>query len=154
LGYRLKIAVASDHGGFELKKAVLKFLKSENIDVSDLGNTKYDPNDDYPDFAEILAKRISSKDFERGILICGSGIGACIAANKIKGVRAAVCHDTYSARQGVEHDDMNILCIGARVIGDKLAQELVHAFIGAQFRREERFLRRLEKVINIEKNFK
>ncbi len=150
----MKIAVASDHGGFELKKVIFNLLKSENLNVTDLGNSKYDPADDYPDFAELLAKRVSNKDFDKGILICGSGIGACIAANKIKGARAAVCHDTYSARQGVEHDDMNILCIGARVIGDKLAEELVHAFIKAEFRKEERFIRRLEKVINIEKNFK
>ncbi|MGE5797081.1 MAG: ribose 5-phosphate isomerase B [Ignavibacteria bacterium] len=150
----MKIALASDHGGFELKKVIFNLLKADKIDISDLGNTKYDPSDDYPDFAELLAKKISNKDFEKGILICGSGIGACIAANKIKGVRAAVCHDTYSARQGVEHDDMNVLCIGARVIGEKLAEDVVYAFIKAGFRKEERFLRRLEKVLNIEKKYK
>lgn len=150
----MKTAVASDHGGFELKKVIFNILKSENVDITDLGNSRYDPLDDYPDFAEILAKKISAGDFDKGILICGSGIGACIAANKIKGARAAVCHDTYSARQGVEHDDMSILCIGARVVGDKLAEELVRAFLNAQFRKEERFIRRLEKVLTIEKNFK
>ncbi|HVO76160.1 MAG TPA: ribose 5-phosphate isomerase B [Ignavibacteriaceae bacterium] len=150
----MKIAVASDHGGFELKKFILDLLKKEKEDITDLGNVKFDPADDYPDFAELLAKKISGNEFDRGILICGSGVGACIAANKIKGVRAAVCHDTYSARQGVEHDDMNILCIGARVIGEKLAEELVHAFLKAEFSKEERFLRRLEKVLNIEKKYK
>jgi len=147
----LKIALAADHGGFELKNNILSLLKEKEYDVLDLGNKKYDPSDDYPDFAILLAKAVASSQVNRGILICGSGVGACITANKIKGVRASVCHDVYSAHQGVEHDDMNILCLGARIIGNKLAEDLVFAFINAKFQKKERYIRRLEKVKNLEK---
>jgi len=147
----LKIALAADHGGFELKNNILSLLKEKEYDVLDLGNKKYDPSDDYPDFAILLAKAVASSQVNRGILICGSGVGACITANKIKGVRASVCHDVYSAHQGVEHDDMNILCLGARIIGNKLAEDLVFAFINAKFQEKERYIRRLEKVKNLEK---
>lgn len=146
----MKIALAADHGGFELKNKVVKWLEDENHEVVDLGNHVYDAKDDYPDFAILLGKAVSEKKAERGIVICGSGIGACITANKFKGVRASICHDTYSARQGVEHDDMNVLCLGARVIGENLAKELVTAFINASFIDEERFKRRLQKVLKLE----
>lgn len=148
---KLKIAVAADHGGYDLKSKIIQWIKDEDIVVTDLGNHKFDPKDDYPDFAEALAIEISKGKADKGILICGSGIGACITANKIKGARASICHDTYSARQGVEHDDMNILCLGARVIGEELAKELVFSFLNAKFINEERFLRRLEKVKKLEK---
>jgi len=146
----LKIAIAADHGGFELKNKIAEWLQAENHEVIDLGNHVYDAKDDYPDFAILLGKTISDKKAERGIVICGSGIGACITVNKFKGVRASICHDTYSARQGVEHDDMNVLCLGARVIGENLAKELVTAFINASFINEERFQRRLQKVLKLE----
>ena len=143
--------VAADHGGFELKNKVVEWLKEEKFDVEDLGNKVYDAKDDYPDFAILAAKEISEGKADKGIVICGSGVGACIAANKFKNVRASISHDTYSARQGVEHDDMNILCLGARVIGENLAKELVFSFINAKFIEDERFIRRLEKVKNLEK---
>ena len=147
----MKIAIAADHGGFELKSFLLKWLTDNNYETSDLGNLVFDKNDDYPDFADKLAKYIAGGNAERGILICGSGVGACISANKTKGVRASICHDTYSAHQGVEHDDMNVLCLGARIIGDELAKELVTAFLNAKFIKEERFKRRLNKLNAIDK---
>ena len=147
----MKIAIASDHGGFELKNFLFNWLKGNNFDITDLGNKVYDKEDDYPDFADKLAKYVSSGKADRGIVICGSGVGACVAANKTKGVRACVCHDTYSAHQGVEHDDMNVLCLGARVIGDELAKELVTAFLRAAFINEGRFKRRFEKLSKLEK---
>jgi ribose 5-phosphate isomerase B len=147
----LKIVVAADHGGFELKNKIVEWLNETNNEVQDLGNHVYDAKDDYPDFAIAAAKEISSGNADRAIVICGSGVGACIAANKFKNVRASVSHDTYSARQGVEHDDMNVLCLGARVVGENLAKDLVSSFINAKFINEERFLRRLEKVKKLEK---
>jgi ribose 5-phosphate isomerase B len=142
----LKIAVASDHGGFDLKNKIINFLKIKNIDVIDLGNYKYDPEDDYPDFAHKLAETVSSGEAEKGVVICGSGVGACVTVNKTKGIRASVCHDTYSAHQGVEHDNMNVLCLGARIIGDELAKELVEAFLNAKFINSGKYKRRLDKV--------
>jgi ribose 5-phosphate isomerase B len=147
----VKILIAADHGGFELKNKVVDWLKADGFDVKDLGNHVYDAKDDYPDFAIEVGKAISNKEAGKGIVICGSGVGACIAANKFRGVRAAICHDTYTARQGVEHDDMNVLCLGARVIGENVARELVTAFINAKFHTDERFKRRLDKVIQLEK---
>lgn len=147
----MKIVIASDHGGFELKNKLFKWLKDNNYDVSDLGNLEYDPKDDYPDFAAAAANYISAGKADRGIILCGSGVGACIAANKFKNVRAAVCHDTYSAHQGVEHDNMNVICIGARIVGENLAMEIVKNFIEAEFLKEERFLRRLEKLNKLDK---
>lgn len=142
----MKIAVASDHGGFDLKNKIINFLKIKNIDVIDLGNYKYDPEDDYPDFAHKLAETVSSGEAEKGVVICGSGVGACVTVNKTKGIRASVCHDTYSAHQGVEHDNMNVLCLGARIIGDELAKELVEAFLNAKFINSGKYKRRLDKV--------
>ncbi len=149
----MKIAIASDHGGFELKGYISDMLKTENIEVLDLGNHTYDKDDDYPDFANNLAKVIAKGDAEKGIVICGSGVGACIAANKTRGIRASVCHDTYSAHQGVEHDNMNVLCLGARIVGNELAKDIVSAFINAKFINSGRFLRRLNKVEKIENSF-
>lgn len=146
----MKIAIASDHGGFELKSFLVKWLKEKKYDVIDMGNHVFDKEDDYPDFADKLAKTVAKGEVEKGIVICGSGVGACVAANKTKGVRASVCHDTYSAHQGVEHDNMNVLCLGARIVGDEIAKELVTAFLNAKFINEGRFKRRLEKVEKIE----
>jgi ribose 5-phosphate isomerase B len=147
---KLYVALGADHGGYALKTELLARLRGQH-DILDLGAHKYDPDDDYPDFAEAVAQAVSSGGAQRGILVCGSGVGACIAANKVPGVRACLCHDTYSAHQGVEHDDMNVLCLGARVIGIELAIELAFAFLNARFSKEERHHRRLKKVLAIEK---
>jgi ribose 5-phosphate isomerase B len=145
----MRIAVASDHGGFPLKPVVIDAARAAGHEVLDLG--AYDAeSSDYPDFALKIGAAIHRGEVERGILICGSGVGACIAANKIQGVYASVCHDTYSARQGVEHDDMNVLCLGARIVGAALAEELVRAFLGAEFSRAERHMRRTGKIKKIE----
>ena len=149
----MKVALASDHGGFELKKKLFSWLKENNYDIIDLGNKDYDSLDDFPDFAEIISKAVINGEAERGILICGSGVGAAVAANKFKGIRASVCHDIYSAHQGVEHDAMNILCLGARVVGIELAKDLVAAFVNAKYFNEERLNRRLEKIKTFEDNF-
>lgn len=146
----MRIAVGADHGGYELKIALVEYLTAAGHDVLDLGAHTYNATDDYPDFARLVADALASGQAPRGVLICGSGVGASIAANKVKGVRAALCHDTYSAHQGVEHDDMNVLCLGARVIGVELARELLGAFVAAQFSGEERHVRRLHKVLAIE----
>src|SRR6478736_6462758 len=146
----MRIAVATDHAGFPLKQPVIDEIERAGHDVIDLGTYNTDPVD-YPDYAEALGRAVESGDAGRGVLICGSGVGASVAANKIPGIRAAVCHDTYSAHQGVEHDDMNVLTLGARVIGPELAIELVRAFVNARFSGEERHLRRLNKVIAIER---
>jgi ribose 5-phosphate isomerase B len=145
----MKIAVACDHGGFPLKEAVLEAVRDSGGELLDLGAFNVVP-DDYPNYAEKLGRTIQKGEAERGILLCGSGVGASIAANKLKGVYAAVCHDTYSAHQGVEHDAMNVLCLGARVVGPKLANELVAAFLAARFRNEERYIRRIEMVKKLE----
>jgi len=148
----MKIAIAADHGGFPIKASIVELVKKLGHEPVDLGAHQYDAKDDYPDFARYVGQAIQHGQADRGIIICGSGVGACVAANKHKGVRASVCHDTYSARQGVEHDDLNVLCIGARVIGVELASAVVEAFINARFLAEEsRFVRRLDKVIAIEK---
>ncbi|RJQ39313.1 MAG: ribose 5-phosphate isomerase B, partial [Dehalococcoidia bacterium] len=139
----LNVAIAADHGGFDLKKELVPWLKEQGFRVLDLGAASYDALDDYPDFALAVAKAVAGGKAKRGIIICGSGVGACVVANKISGIRAAVCHDTYSARQGVEHDDMNILCLGARIIGSALAKELVQAFLNATFSTGEKYHRRL-----------
>lgn len=148
----MKIAIGVDHGGFALKQIVVDELKKSGHTVVDCGARTLDPNDDYPDFARAVGAAIQRGEAERGIVICGSGVGASVAATKMRGIRAAVCHDTYSARQGVEHDDMNVLCLGARIIGDELAKELVRAFVTAKFSGEERHRRRLNKVLEIEKS--
>jgi ribose 5-phosphate isomerase B len=151
----MKVAIACDHAGFTAKAAVIKEAERLGHEVIDLGTDSCDPVD-YPDFAEKLAEIIQNGKAARGILICGSGIGACITANKFKGIRASIAHDTYSAAQGVEHDDMNVLCLGGRVIGQNLIAPLVEKFLNAVFHiDEERHARRVYKMINIEdKNFK
>jgi ribose 5-phosphate isomerase B len=145
------IVLAADHGGFSLKQMLLPLLQGDGHKVTDLGASEFLQDDDYPDYAEKLAKEINSGNARRGILICGSGAGACIAINKIPGIRASVCHDTYSAHQAVEDDNMNVLCLGARVLGLSLALELSKAFLGASFRDEPRYRRRLEKILEIER---
>jgi RpiB/LacA/LacB family sugar-phosphate isomerase len=148
----MRISIAGDHAGFELKEHIKEFLTSEGHDVQDLG--AYDTNpSDYPDFAEALGKVVLEGGCDKAVLLCGSGVGASVAANKIPGIRAGLCHDTYSAHQGVEHDDMNILVLGARVIGEAMAKELVNAFIGAKFSNEARHVRRLAKVHAIEEKY-
>jgi len=147
----MKIAVAADHAGLPLKEEVRPYIQSLGHEVVDLGAFVPEPTDDYPDFAERIGKALEDKQAERAVLICGSGVGVCIAANKMPGIRACMCHDTYSAHQGVEHDDMNVLVLGARIVGPALAFDLVLAFLNAHFLREqERFVRRLNKVKAIE----
>jgi len=149
-GKPVKIAVGSDHAGFALKQEVALHLSRIGHTVVDLGAYNAEPSD-YPDFAAIVGKALMAGTSERGILICGSGVGVCVAANKMPGIRAAICHDTYSAHQDVEHDDMNILVMGSRIVGSALALDIVEAFMGARFQSsEERFVRRLTKLNNIE----
>lgn len=143
------IAVAADHGGYPLKAKVIEVIRTLGHEPLDLGTDSTDPVD-YPDYALALGRAIQQGQAQRGILLCGSGVGACVAVNKLQGLRGGVCHDTYSAHQGVEHDDMNVLCLGARIIGPELVPELVRAFLGAQFTHEERHVRRLAKVKAIE----
>ena len=149
----MKIAVACDHGGFPLKATVLEVIRNAGHEPLDLGTHTTEPVD-YPDYAEKLGRLIQEGKAERGILLCGSGVGACIAANKMRGIYAGVCHDTYSAHQGVEHDDMNVLCLGARIIGPELAREIVAAFLAARFLGndpgQERHARRVAKVRKLE----
>jgi len=148
----MNIALACDHGGFSLKHMVIVCVETLGHSVIDLG-TYSTESVDYPDYAEKLGQAIISGQAERGILLCGSGVGACIAANKIKGIYAAICHDTYSARQGVQHDNMNVLCLGARVVGPELVKELVEAFLSARFfSDEERYLRRFNKIYRLERS--
>ncbi|MGA7708714.1 MAG: ribose 5-phosphate isomerase B, partial [Acidobacteriaceae bacterium] len=150
----MKIAIGSDHAGFELKQEVRKFIADLGHEVLDVGAFEEDPSDDYPDFAESVGTVLHEKKAERGVLICGSGVGVSVAANKMPGIRAAMCHDTYSAHQGVEHDNMNVIVLGARIIGSALANEVVGAFLKAQFQSNEpRFVRRLNKVNAIEARF-
>jgi len=149
----MRISVAADHNGYELKNEISEILKRDGHDVIDIGPHSLDPLDDYPDFAKPLAKSVSSGETDRGIMVCGSGVGASVAANKVKGVRAAVCHDIYSAHQGVEHDNMNILCLGSRIVGTEVVRELVSAFISAEYTNAERHARRLNKVIEMENDF-
>jgi ribose 5-phosphate isomerase B len=146
----MKIGLACDHGGYPLKNIIKDCVIASGHTVIDLGTVNAN-SVDYPDYAEKLGLAITKGDAERGILICGSGVGASIAANKIKGIYAAVCHDTYSAHQGVEHDNMNVLCLGARVIGPELAKELAGAFLNARFSNAERHVRRVNKIYKIEK---
>ena len=141
----MKIIIASDHAGVALKQSLRAFLEEQNVDILDVGTNSEMPVD-YPDFAEKLGLAVIQTDAARGVLICGSGVGASVAANKIGGICAGLCHDTYSAHQGVEHDAMNVLVLGSRVIGIELAKDLVRAFLAAEFTGEERHLRRLEKI--------
>ena len=148
----MKLAIASDHAGFEMKNHLREFLQGLEHEVTDLGAFNTEASD-YPDFAEAIGKSVLSGAVERGILICGSGVGASVAANKIRGIRAGLCHDSYSARQGVEHDDMNVLVLGSRVIGPALAEDLVVNFLRGVFTGEGRHLRRLQKVKALEEKF-
>jgi ribose 5-phosphate isomerase B len=149
----MRVAIASDHAGFEMKNAMKPRIEKLGVEIVDLGAFEYLPQDDYPDYAFAVGEAVARGEAKRGILICGSGVGVSVAANKVRGVRACLCHDTYSAHQGVEHDDMNVLVIGARVIGIELADELVTTFLRAKFSGEERHQRRLEKVIAAEARF-
>ena len=146
----MKVAIGADHGGYTLKSDMVRVLESLGHDVIDKGAHSFDAEDNFPDFAAPVAEAVQTGDAERGIILCGSGVGACIAANKFPGVRAGLCHDTYSAAQGVRHDDMNVLCLGARVVGVALAEDLVTSFMGASLESEPRFQRRLDKVAAIE----
>ncbi len=146
----MRIGVAADHGGFELKEQIKEEILSLGHEVVDFGANEYDPDDNYPDFVIPLARALAKKEFDRGLAICGSGVGASIASNKVPGVRAALIHDTYSARQGVEDDDMNIMCLGGRVTCFALAWELVQAFLKARFKGGERYQRRLDVVAQLE----
>ena len=148
----MKVALGADHAGFELKERIKAHVQELGHEALDLG-THSAAAVDYPDFAEAVGLAVRDRRAERGILVCGSGVGAAIAANKIPGVRAGLCHDHYSAHQGVEHDDMNVLVLGGRIIGEALALELVHAFLGAAFTAEERHQRRLDKVKRLEQRF-
>jgi len=148
----MRIAIAADHAGYALKDELAARLAGKGHDVLDLGTNSAAPVD-YPDSAEAVAGALNRHEADRGIIVCGSGAGVSIAANKIPGIRAAVCHDTYTAHQAVEHDDMNVLCIGGRVIGAALAQEIVDAFLAASFSGEERHLRRLNKILAIESRY-
>jgi ribose 5-phosphate isomerase B len=148
----MRVAFSADHAGAAMKDGLIRRLEAAGLDheLIDLGGDGSDPNDDYPDFAQRLGQAIQGGQADRGILICGSGVGASVAANKMRGIRSAVCHDTYSAHQGVEHDDMNVLTLGARVIGPEPAYECSVAFLRATFSGEERHRRRLAKVLAIE----
>jgi len=148
----MKLVIGSDHAGFQLKVAIGDLLRSLGHEVLDVGAFNENPSD-YPDFAEPVGRAVVDKKEERGLLICGSGVGVSVAVNKIPGIRAGMCHDTYSAHQGVEHDDMNILVLGSRVVGVMLAQDLVKSFLGAKFTNEERHVRRLNKVKAIEAKY-
>jgi ribose 5-phosphate isomerase B len=146
----MRVGIGADHGGFEMKEQLAKRLAAEGHDVLDFGNVVFDAADDYPDFAIPLARAVASGDVERGVLLCGSGVGASVAANKVSGARAALCHDSYTARQGVEDDDMNILCLGGRTTGIEVAWDCIRHFLSARFSEAARHRRRLEKVKQLE----
>src|SRR6266581_3383477 len=148
----MRLVIGSDHAGFALKVAIGDLLRSLGHEVLDVGAFNENPSD-YPDFAEAVGRAVLEGKAERGVLICGSGVGASVAANKLMGIRAGMCHDTYSAHQGVEHDDINVLVLGSRVVGVKLAEDLVKAFLGAKFTQEERHVRRLGKITALEAKF-
>ena len=148
----MRIVVGADHAGFELKQILAAYLRDRGHEVIDKGTDSTDAVD-YPDFAEAVGKALIDGEAERAVLICGSGVGASVSANKIPGIRAAVCHDGYSARQGVEHDDMNVLVLGARIVGVELARELINNFLAAKFSAEERHRRRVEKIRALERRY-
>ncbi len=147
----MKVAVGADHAGYPLKGTVIELIQRLGHEPIDLGTHSTDPVD-YPDYAAAVGRAIQQGDAERGVLVCGSGVGAAVAANKLQGVRAGLCHDTYSAHQAVEHDDVNVLALGARIIGPALAEELIQAFLGASFTGEPRHVRRLDKVRQLEES--
>ena len=148
----MKLAVGADHAGFDLKSQIVPWLELSGHEVVDVGAHSLDPADDYPDFAAAVAQSVNKGHAERGVMVCGSGVGASIATNKVSGIRSCLCHDTYTARQGVEHNNMNVLCLGGRVIGIETAKEVITAFVGAEFTAEDRFQRRIDKVSAIERN--
>ncbi len=147
----MRVAIGADHGGFPIKAELSRHVESLGHVVSDMGAHEFDSSDDYPDLAAPVARSVQSGESDRGIIICGSGVGAAVTASKFRGVRASVCHDTYSAAQGVEHDDMNVLCLGARIVGIALAQDIVTAFLNAEMDPHPRFSRRLDKLNAIER---
>jgi ribose 5-phosphate isomerase B len=147
----MRIAIGVDHGGYDLKTTIIQTLQQLGHEVVDQGAFEYLPTDDYPDYAIAVGQAIQAGQAERGILVCGSGVGVVITANRLPGIRACLCHDTYTAAQGVQHDDMNVLCLGGRVIGSELARALVQAFVGASFDGGERFRRRVDKVSALER---
>ena len=149
----MKLAIASDHAGFRLKAALIPLLRNLGYEISDQGTDSAEKAVDYPDFAAKASREVLAGRADKAIIVCGSGVGACIAANKLEGIRAGLCHDTYSAHQGVEHDDMNVLCLGARIIGEALAFEIAAAFTAARFSGEDRHKRRLKKIDDLEKGF-
>jgi RpiB/LacA/LacB family sugar-phosphate isomerase len=146
----MRLVLGADHAGYPLKKEVVEFLEKEGHDVLDLGTHSTDPVD-YPDYAKLVSEAVQQQNAERGILVCGSGVGACIAANKLRGIRAALCHDTYTAHQGVEHDDVNVLCLGARVVGPALAFDILKIWLASRFTSAERHKRRVGKILELEK---
>ena len=146
----MRIVIGADHNGFDSKEAVRQWLEAAGHAVVDVGPHELDPDDDYPDFARLVGETLQRGEADRGILLCGSGVGASIAANKLRGIRAGLCHDAYSAHQAVEHDNVNVLCLGPRVVGPALVEELVAAFLAAEFTGEERHERRLAKVTALE----
>jgi ribose 5-phosphate isomerase B len=146
------VGIGADHGGFEMKEQLRTLLTQASFEVVDFGNTKYDNNDDYPDFSIPVAQAVAEGRVDRGVLICGSGVGACVAANKVHGVRAALCHDDFSARQGVEDDDMNVICLGGRTMGIAVAWDCTRNFLDARFTGAERHRRRLAKVAQAEES--
>ena len=148
----MKIGIAADHGGFQLKQFLSPLITKQGHEVIDFGANEQNDQDDYPDFVVPLAKAVANKEVDRGVAVCGSGVGASIAANKVKGVRAALVHDHFSAHQGVEDDDMNLLCLGGRVVGNNVAQEIIQTFLEASFTGAERHVRRLEKVKRLEES--
>ena len=146
----MKVGIAADHGGFELKEKLKEFLQALGHEVVDFGAESFDALDDYPDFVIPLARAVAAGKVKRGVVICGSGVGACVAANKVPGVRAGLITDAFSAHQGVEDDDMNVICLGGRVIGNALAMDLTEIFLAAGFKEEERYRRRLDKIGELE----
>ena len=146
----VRIGIAADHGGYALKSLLMTTLRARNVEVIDFGARELNPDDDYPDFVAPLARAVGRKEIDRGVAVCGSGVGACVTANKVPGVRAALITESFSAHQGVEDDDMNIMCLGGRVTGTALALELVDIFLKARFKDAERFRRRLNKVVSLE----
>ena len=146
----MNVGIASDHGGFELKEELVAKLRAAGHTVTDFGAHSFDPGDDYPDFVVLLSNAVAAGEVERGVAICGSGVGASVCANKVKGIRAALIHDHFSARQGVEDDHMNVLCMGGRTVGPEVAWDLVQAYLGAVYSREDRHLRRLGTIAGLE----
>jgi ribose 5-phosphate isomerase B len=147
----MRIGIAADHGGFDLKKRLSRALLEAGHELVDFGADSLEPDDDYPDYVVPLARAVSQRQVERGIAVCGSGVGACVVANKVEGVRACLVHETYSAHQGVEDDNMNIICLGGRVVAYELAWELIQAFVSARYQAKERFQRRLDKVAALDR---